>query len=212
MSSYLVNINGILFLLTYLQVLFVYGGSVSSTGDQFRLRGSVSSTGDQFRLRGISFVYGDQFRLRGISCFRKVATAGKTGRTGAAVGCDAARPAARRRVGEPAASAERERRGRQRRCLRLLTYLLRGISCVYGGSVVSPTKVLFVYGGSVSSTGDQFRLRGISCFRKVAWTAGKTRETGEAAPMGRTGAAVGCDAAVSSTGDPAAAGKTAPGR
>ena len=45
------------------------------------------TTGDQLRLRGISF------------------------------GCDAARPAARRRVGEPAASAERERRGRQRRCL-----------------------------------------------------------------------------------------------
>ena len=144
----------------------------SSTGDQ------LFSTGDQFRLRGIScfadqentqvrFVYGgsvsstgDQFRLRGISCFRKVAwTAGKTGRTGAAVGCDAARPAARRRVGEPAASAERERRGRQRRCLRLLTYLLRGISCVYGGSVVSPTKKIHKF---VLSTGDQFRLRGIS--------------------------------------------------
>ena len=105
-------------------------------------------------------VYGDQFRLRGISCFRKVAwTAGKTGRTGAAVGCDAARPAARRRVGEPAASAERERRGRQRRCLRLLTYLLRGISCVYGGSVVSPTKKIHKF---FLSTGDQFRLRGIS--------------------------------------------------
>ena len=172
MSSYLVNINGILFLLTYLQVLFVYGGSVSSTGDQFRLRGSVSSTGDQFRLRGISFVYGDQFRLRGISfvyggsvsstgdqfrlrgisCFRKVAwTAGKTGRTGAAVGCDAARPAARRRVGEPAASAERERRGRQRRCLRLLTYLLRGISCVYGGSVCKQLRSTAKYDAAPTS-------------------------------------------------------------
>ena len=116
---------------TYLQVLFVYGGSVSSTGDQFR--------------------------LRGISCFRKVAwTAGKTGRTGAAVGCDAARPAARRRVGEPAASAERERRGRQRRCLRLLTYKF------------------------FLSTGDQFRLRGISCFRKVA----QEKRAGPARPSG----------------------------
>ena len=33
--------------------------------------------------------------------------------------------------------AERDRRGRQRRCLREpSTYLLRGISCDYGGSVV----------------------------------------------------------------------------
>ena len=71
MSSYLVNINGILFLLTYLQVLFVYGGSVSSTGDQFRLRGSVSSTGDQFRLRGISFVYGGSVSSTGDQLFSK---------------------------------------------------------------------------------------------------------------------------------------------
>ncbi|KAK2139124.1 hypothetical protein NP493_6669g00002 [Ridgeia piscesae] len=51
-------------------------------------------------------------------------------------------------------------------CVYLLTssFCLRGISFVYGGSVVSPTKKIhnFVYGGSVSSTGDQFRLRGIS--------------------------------------------------
>ena len=142
-----------MFASTYLQVLSVYGGSVSSTGDQLFSKGC----------------------------------AGKTGRTGAAVGCDAARPAARRRVGEPAASAERERRGRQRRCLRLLTYKfflstgdqfrLRGISCF---ADQENTQVHFVYGGSVSSTGDQFRLRGISCFRKVA----QEKRAGPARPSG----------------------------
>ena len=166
-------------------ISFVYGGSVVSPTK--KIHKFVLSTGDQFRLRGISFVYG------GSVVFERLPGRQETGRTGAAVGCDAARPAARRRVGEPAASAERERRGRQRRCLRLLTYKfflstgdqfrLRGISCF---ADQENTQVRFVYGGSVSSTGDQFRLRGISCFRKVAWTAGKT---------GRTGAAVGCDAA-----------------
>ena len=50
--------------------------------------------------------------------------------------------------------AERDRRVRQRRCLREpSTYLLRRITFVYGGSVVftdqENTQVLFVYGGSV---------------------------------------------------------------
>ncbi|KAK2140163.1 hypothetical protein NP493_5945g00003 [Ridgeia piscesae] len=88
-------------------------------------------------------------------------TAGKTGRNGAAVGCDAARPAARRRVGEPAASAERERRGRQRRCLRLLTYKF------------------------FLSTGDQFRLRGISCFADQENTqVAQEKRAGPARPSG----------------------------
>ena len=67
-----------MFASTYLQVLSVYGGSVSSTGDQLfrrprkytssfcfvyggstkKIHKFVLSTGDQFRLRGISFVYG----------------------------------------------------------------------------------------------------------------------------------------------------------
>ena len=173
-----------MFASTYLQVLSVYGGSVSSTGDQlFRRPRKYTSS---FCLRGISFVYGGSVSSTGDQLFSK-GCAGKTGRTGAAVGCDAARPAARRRVGEPAASAERERRGRQRRCLRLLTYKfflstgdqfrLRGISCF---ADQENTQVHFVYGGSVSSTGDQFRLRGISCFRKVA----QEKRAGPARPSG----------------------------
>ncbi|KAK2140406.1 hypothetical protein NP493_3737g00000 [Ridgeia piscesae] len=45
-----------MFASTYLQVLSVYGGSVSSTGDQlFRRPRKYTSS---FCLRGISFVYG----------------------------------------------------------------------------------------------------------------------------------------------------------
>ena len=124
-----------------------------TTGDQLRLRG-ISCFADQENTQ-VRFVYGgsvsstgDQFRLRGISCFRKVAwTAGKTGRTGAAVGCDAARPAARRRVGEPAASAERERRGRQRRCLRLLTYKF----FLSTGDQLGNSKFLFIFFKQIQS-------------------------------------------------------------
>ena len=118
-------------------ISFVYGGSVVSPTK--KIHKFILSTGDQFRLRGISFVYGGSVVFERLPGRQE-----KRARNGAAVGCDAARPAARRRVGEPAASAERERRGRQRRCLRLLTYKF------------------------FLSTGDQFRLRGISCFRKVA--------------------------------------------
>ena len=143
MSSYLVNINGILFLLTYLQVLFVYGGSVSSTGisfvygDQFRLRGisfvyggSVSSTGDQFRLRGISFVYGESVvfeRLPG----RQEKRAGP------------AQPSGAMRPGRPpgAGSVSRRRRPNARDG---------------GGSADVCDYLLSYYGGSVASTGDQF--------------------------------------------------------
>ncbi|KAK2138077.1 hypothetical protein NP493_8956g00004, partial [Ridgeia piscesae] len=178
-------------------ISFVYGGSdvsptkkihkfVLSTGDQFRLRGSV------VRLRG-SVVFerlrrkNSDRRGRRVRCARwpprrRVGElVAQEKRAGPARPSGAMRPAARRRVGEPAASAERERRGRQRRCLRLLTYdkffLSTGISFVYGGSVVSLTKKIHKF---ILSTGDQFRLRGISCFRKVA----QEKRAGPARPSG----------------------------
>ena len=139
-----------------------------TTGDQLRLRG-ISCFADQENTQ-VRFVYGgsvsstgDQFRLRGISCFRKVAwTAGKTGRTGG--------PSGAMRPGRPpgAGSVSRRRRPNARDrggsadvCVYLLTssFCLRGISFVYGGSVVSPTNKIHKF---VLSTGDQFRLRGIS--------------------------------------------------